>query len=246
MKTLLQILIITIFIISNGYQGLVTSFMLQPVERKWLKSVDDFLNSDIKVHKDFYDEILGMMDSERFREALPIDRKGEIECSIRGDHVGVLCGDVNVAYLSQCKFYRNMIEYFGDGKSYYRMYQIHEVLFTERITLFVPDSHPLKDKFQYLMDISFEAGLPIAWERFYFENLKVYLFDEKKQRNLERDQILDFYTILPFFLILAFGFIMAIFAFFCEIFYHDFFKPLLYEFLLKIWKAITFWKKCET
>jgi hypothetical protein len=124
-----------------------------------------------------------------------------------------------------------MIEYFGDGKCFHGFYQIPEVSEANPDSLVVPYFHPFIEKYQEIMDISFEAGLPLAWEFFSFlahknyEKIKRVVFEEKND--------LDFMAIAPFFLILAFGFSMATFVFLCEIFHKDFLKNFTRQLLRK-------------
>lgn len=234
MKILLQILIITIFIFSNGYQGLVTSFMLQPAQHKLLKSVDDFLKSDIKIHGFFYHQLLTI---PKYQNFMTIDRKAKHDCTVINNPGKALCGDLKISFIAECSF-KKIMENFGNGKSYLGMYQIPEVVFTERLNLFVPASHPFVDKFQYFMDLSFEAGLPIAWERFYREYINLRFMHEKNERNTKEMQILDFGAIRPFFLILVFGFALALLVLLCEIFKHDFLRLIDWKMLEKIFCKI--------
>jgi hypothetical protein len=217
LQILLIIFTLSIFVVSNAYQGLVTSFMLKPVHQNFIKSIDELFDSDYQIRKSsFINKI--HEDNPRYQLAVENQRVVEKKNSIRH----------KFANIRRCEFFINRMRFHGDGRSYKGTYQIPEVAYSLRRNLYVTPFHMFFDKFQYLMDLSFEAGLPTQWMNFYYD---FYFFVcNKKERQVyiaDEKEILDFNAILPFFLILAFGFSFALFALLCEIFYHDFISGLI-------------------
>lgn len=197
--------------------------MLRPVNQKLLKSIDELFESDNYKIQYFEDFNFVQEDNPKFLKAFEEERVISFEILSEDDEEWTSIYIENkFASMQSCKHFKNLIEHQGDGKSWRGLYQIQEVALTERQNLFTAPFHPLLDKFQKLMDLSFEAGLPIAWERFHYEFLNSYNRSENFQRNVEDDQMLDFFEIAPFFLILIFGFLIALLALLCEVFYHDF------------------------
>lgn len=49
---LVQLMILVIFVLSNAYEGVITSFMIQPMHENRLKTVDDLLASDHEILTD--------------------------------------------------------------------------------------------------------------------------------------------------------------------------------------------------
>lgn len=83
--------------------------------------------------------------------------------------------------------------------------------------------NPLIDKFQYLMDWSFEAGLIDAWVNSYLISIRDFFINSGKKAIVSEipNDTLDFSQILPICVILLIGHVLAILAFLCEIFYKD-------------------------
>lgn len=221
---------------SNGYQSLVTSFMLQPVQEKLLKSIDEFLASDIKLQRYFYNKLI-FHDKQKYENALK-NRVEELHCYLRTGLAVASCGEIKTAIIADYHYYKKLTDILGDGKNYFGLYLIPETVYTERINLFTADFHPYIEQFQQLMDRSFEAGLPAVWDRFYFEMANQVTRNRKISKNNYEKIILDFFDIAPFFLVLAFGFSIAIQILLWEIFYHEFLFFLLIQWSakLKIWK----------
>lgn len=121
---------------------------------------------------------------------------------------------------------KNRIENQGDGKSWEGLYQVPEITTTIREDLYTPPFHPYIDKFQELMDRSFEAGLHQAGEEYYYRRYNEKDGERKPQKRQEEKDILDFESIVPFFLILIIGFGFALLAFLFEIFSRDFLSEL--------------------
>ena len=59
-----------------------------------------------------------------------------------------LMNENNFAIIQPCKYFRRVIEFFGDGESYANLYQIPEVSYILRKDLFMRNLHPLSEKIQ--------------------------------------------------------------------------------------------------
>jgi hypothetical protein len=210
--------------------------MLKPIQEKLLKSIDELFESNYKIEY-FEDFNFTFYDNLKYRKALKENRVMSIDIFSDDDNEWVPeYIRRNFASLQSCKHFKNLIDHQGDGKSWRGLYQIQEVALIERQNLFTAPFHPLQEKFQDLMDFSFEAGLPMAWEKFHFEFLNFYNRTDKIVRKFDTKQILDFSSIAPIFLILIFGFQIALIALLFEVFFHDFLLKLPKDyFRKKIW-----------
>lgn len=225
---------------SNGYQGLVTSFMLKPIQQTIFKTINELLESDVNIELSSF-KLLENLDNWRVQKVLNENRVVEFDFSYyKKINWPEEYRKRNIAFMQPCKAFKNYMERLGQGKTYYGLYQIPEpFLRYGRENLFVKPFHPFIDEFQRLMDLSFESGLHIAWERFF--NDVFYLFSYREE--IKDKEILDANTIAPIFLILIFGFLIAIFAFLCEIFYHDFVLKISKKYLKK--KFMNFVRKLK-
>lgn len=237
LKILLQILIITIWIFSNDYQSLVTSFMLNPQEEPLLKSFDDLFDSDYRIQSSLYA-------AQYYSENPKYQRKiSRFNHQYSFEHWLAEMKKWQFADAQLCYIWKDVINFLGDGKSYEGIYQIPEVAYSFREALLVLDYHPYVDKFQDLMDRSLEAGLIRAWKNFYdLINLR-YLDPNIPEPENEEKEILEFKDIIPFFLILAVGFYAALVALFGEIFYHDFVAQLSKKYFKRKFDEIFMRKK---
>lgn len=238
-KTLLQVLIFTILLFSNGYQSIVTSFMLKPLQHKLLKSIEELIESDVRV---FGWNNVKRRFSDQLKYEHALSREGKL---VSRDQITSFYGsgdrdtfgffyNHSIAALVSCDFWKNQIKFNGDGTSSKGIYLIPEPIDTTRFSLAVAPFHPFVERYQQLMDLSLEAGLPMAWKRFYDNDYVEVLFDFYRGRPRTTDeQNLDFAAIIPFFLILAIGHSIALFALLSELFFHDFIKNLSKEYLAR-------------
>jgi hypothetical protein len=188
--------------------------MLQPLEEKLLNTFDELLDSDYKIK--FDDPIhTDYQNNPKYQKAFLANRIIPFDLSL--DRTSSQCVANNMAWSQPCKYSKHIIDQFGDGKSYNGLYQIPEVNNIMRENLFVAPFHPYLGEFQRIMDWSFEAGLPVAWEQFYVQVFNKFEAPENRKSLPEENLVLYFSEISPFFLILVFGFLIALFVFLCEI-----------------------------
>jgi hypothetical protein len=205
---------------NNGYQIFVTSFMLHPLQHELLKTIDDLFDSKVKIHQTLTEtfhhtpKFIKAWQEGRVKYFFTYDDHRWAEKSVKE----------NIAVISHiCE---------GNGKSWHGMYQIPEMI-RLRYDLYTSPFNPSIEQFQSLMDQSFEAGLPMAWRKFYLNEKKKYLLIAKAEIiDVEKD-VLDFDAILPFFLIPVIGYSIAGFSLLCEIFYHDFVSQISLIYLIK-------------
>lgn len=225
MKILLQILIVTFWIFSNGYQSIVTSFMLNPARIDHLKSVEEVLDSETKIPlKSIFEEI--HEDNPKYQKAVKDGRVVEHEFLYYGKE------KKEVANIDYCEVNKDRIEYEGDGKSWRGYYLIPEVVYSTFNDLYVKPFHPFIEKLQEIMDRTFEAGMHQEWTRRFYtvHNAIKYDGNFKRPVRIEEKKNLDFEDIVPFCLILAFGFVSSLLSLVFEIFYCDFVSELSREY----------------
>lgn len=229
MKILLQLLIVAIFVISNGYQSIVTSFMLEPIRVPLLKTLNDLLDSDLKIEHSWNLECL--------HGSNPNYLKAKREGRFINPALEYRFRDAfkeNYAFQVQCEKYKNFIARVGEYKIWNRLYLVPEPFDSMAVDLYTKPFHPYLDQLQQIMDQSFEAGLPVVWKSWYFLDILGYSGEKIQQfeKNTEgvKNNSLDFTLIAPFFLILFIGFVAAFIALLFEIFYHDFVSELSKEY----------------
>lgn len=198
--------------------------MLQPVQQKPFRTNGELFASDYKIQNTFQLEQT-YQDYPWYQRGLKERRVIEFTGSDQSDWAEETVKH-QIVRLQPCAYLKNFIDNGGDRKSYKGIYLIREIAATSPRNLFVPPFHPYQEKFQQLMDWSFEAGLlPKAWEMFFYEIFNS-IIELKRIENKDEETVLDFAAIGPFFLVLVFGFLFALLALLCEIFYHDFVRQI--------------------
>lgn len=202
--------------------------MLKPIKEKLLKSVDELFESNLKI--DFDENLENLYsDNKKYQKVVEQNRVQEVPYHI--DDLTNYLFNENIAMLQDCKK-QKVFQHFGSGKSHNNLYIIPQPVFIYRDDLTIAPLHPYFDKFQYLMDLCFEAGLHRGWELFY-DTFSFNYYQDLRAENQDEKEILDFTSIFPFFLMLVFGFLIALFVFLCEIFHRDFLSQLSRKYFIK-------------
>lgn len=203
--------------------------MLKPVQQKLFTTVNEVYNSkDYKIFVDDFVKIF-LSDNENFKKAFRENRTMEMGLKPFGQQTIFL--KYNLATVQTCKNFMNSFKLKGDGKGYLGLYLVKEIVTTVPQRMLIGPWNPYAEKFQEFIDVTFEAGLHKIWEELYYVEYNTLL---KKNREIIKEKdFLEFVDILPFFVILAVGFLSALFALLCEIFYHDFVVNLSKEFLME-------------
>jgi len=205
---LLQLIVSVIFVLSNGYQGAITSFMIQPESENRMKTVKELLDSDIRITSSPSFENL-IQDSEEFQK---------IQSKLDVTHTVITSQAINnltkhkSTLIMKCDMAEYILTLYETLSSYYML--------PEKILLYIEQLeasflNPFIERFQLLMDWSFEVGLPQAW-KLYDENRGILKVDE----NVESD-ILQLKDLFQVFHTLLIGYTLASLLFLAEICFHD-------------------------
>ena len=214
-------MIFVLFIFGNGYQSVVTTFMMEPMQISTFKTVDELLDSK-------YEVIVGkpfkflMQNNLKFKKALSENRIFVREES--GKEIGP---DFSSAIFG-CRQAEIYYRYEKFPKVHFYILPEHVSALSNYVQLDVGFMNPFLTRIQYLMDLSFEAGLPKAWKIFHNDFMNHYVSSVRGyslNRHEETRDILDLAQILPICIILLIGHSLAFLTLLCEIFYHDFVNP---------------------
>lgn len=208
--------------------------MLKPIEVELLKSADELFKSDIKIE---FDKVVDLVheNNENYQEAVKQNRVGNfIPFSIAGYDFIKIVTEKNLAIVNHCIFKTKDVSVVIGPKKYY---QLPEPVYSHRFDFMIGPLSPYLDKFQEIMNIGFEVGLPIAWEN--FNDIFQSFINIKRTTKYESEEkiLLDFDSILPYLLVLAFGFSIAFLALLCEIFHHDFLSQFTSDLFLKNFRS---------
>ncbi|CAG9811578.1 unnamed protein product [Chironomus riparius] len=196
LAVLLNIICLSVFLLSNLYEGAVTSFMIEPAHTNHFKTVEDFLDSDYEI---ITDEVFvaGIKDSQEFNR-LRLKMNSSLGRLERKFNIGYQ--QQRYAYIFSC----DILEYeiysqLPDGHhvaDYF--YILPEMISWYYEKLGASYLNPFIERFQYYMDLSFQAGLPHMWklfmaQRIYKSTGTVIL------RDREMLELKDFYSVFGSF-----------------------------------------------
>jgi hypothetical protein len=202
---------ISIFILSNVYEGIVSSSMIDP-GIKYLKSVKDLLESHFEIIADeavqYSFQNYTQYSSRISSSNLPTDFKYDTNMIHQRYAFVRLCYVAEQILNSQLGNKRFWSEYY---------YILPERIPNQFIRLEASFLNPFLERFQYYMDLSFEAGLPTMWKA--FESHMVYKPEES-------NNYLELKDLAPVFLILFVGCALSGFVLLIEICYIDFIRHL--------------------
>ena len=149
LKIILQIWIFALFLFCNGYQGLVASFMLSPIRQDTFKSVEELLGSKIAIEEfTRMNETLGKF--QNYQKVLQENRTIEEEIfqvEKNGSWIKKMI-ELNAASMQSCNHFKHDLKLYKHYKISQQIYLLPEVVHTIRDSLFVPNFHPLIEKFQ--------------------------------------------------------------------------------------------------
>ncbi|CAG9811083.1 unnamed protein product [Chironomus riparius] len=218
---LLQLIIIMIWILSNAYEGVITSFMIQPIHEQRLETFDDLVASNYKIITSA--GLAASIDnSEAYRQLKPrLNTSGPR----LGSHFAVGLRQARYVFILNCDEAEMLVPVVIPGtkvKVSELYYMLPQKIYPHIVKLPASFSNPFLERLQYYMDLSFQAGLPYIWTiysaitKFYKKN-EVY-FDEFVYLTLDDlTQVFSFLTI---------GFVLSAVILVFEIFFHDILKQL--------------------
>lgn len=144
------------------------------------------------------------------------------------------CAKNKITILVRSNYFDLRARYEGNGDTHLNMYKVKGAYYDISAFFYAGPFSPHLNAFNHFAALAFEAGLANLWELYYeHEYVNFKNLGEVKKKFLESlndGKILDLKAIAPFFIIWAFGLLLALFALFCEIFYHDFVCNLSQEF----------------
>ncbi|KAL7012863.1 hypothetical protein ACKWTF_015083 [Chironomus riparius] len=216
---LLQLIVSIIFVLSSAYQGAITSFKIQPEYEHRINTVKELIESDMRILvSDRFAEIV--KDSKEF-QAVKSRVDIIIPKTITFDELNnALNTSVKEksAIILQCDCVRIFLDRYISAMTNY--YVLPQKIITTYGHLAVGNQNPFLQKFQHLMDLSFEAGLPQAWDLF---------FERKNEKSLENGHQLSNLSLKDLsqiFYFMIIGHACAAFVFLIEVFYCDFIEKL--------------------
>jgi hypothetical protein len=213
-----------IFVLSSAYEGVITSFMIQPLHEDRMETVQDLLASDYEILTDEAFEFLVKDYGELSALKLRMNVFGVTVLSRNEEliiqHQYVIIMDCESAELEL------MIQ-FSNGKKfsdYY--YMLPERLFTQFVFLEASYLNPFLERIQYYMDLCFQAHLHHYWKLF----INVYFYKKPKYA-ADEVEYLKFEDLHQVFSILVVGYVLSVIVLLAEIFLHDCLKNLNLRYL---------------
>ncbi|CAG9811577.1 unnamed protein product [Chironomus riparius] len=171
---LLNIICLSVFLLSNLYEGAITSFMIEPGHENRITTVKDLVASNYEVVNDaFFADSL--KDLKEFDKLIPrmkvrtINLQGNFSTEVTTrQYVYIFrCDIADVAMYSRLPNGRLFTDYY---------YMLPEIMSWNYVELDASFLNPFIERFQTFMDKSFEAGLPHMWKLF----IKQFRFELKR------------------------------------------------------------------
>ncbi|CAG9799848.1 unnamed protein product [Chironomus riparius] len=149
LKILLQLNFVMIFVLSSTYKSVITSFIIQPAFENRLQSVEDLLNLNYTI-----------VTSQKFAEIIQDDvRFSKIRSQINlSDQISSLEDLTQKRYVlvRPCDILESELSDL--------YYMLPERLTSYYVQLQASFANPFLQRFQYYMDLCFQAGLPQIWK----------------------------------------------------------------------------------
>jgi len=216
---LLQLIIVMIWILNNAYEGVITSFMIQPIHEHRLETFDDLVASNYEILSDkvFASKISGSAAYESLKTRL------NTSGSELGNQFPYEVIRQHYVFVMMCSGAEAMIEerLRQSGKKiselYYLMPQKFLLHFEQLEASYM---NPFLERFQYYMDLSFQAGLMQIWKVFGNSSMT------RTQKSSDEPTYLKLEDLTQVFSILVTGYAVSTVALLIEIFFHDVLKKL--------------------
>ncbi|CAG9805187.1 unnamed protein product [Chironomus riparius] len=212
---LLQLIIVMVWILSNAYEGVITSFMIKPIHENRLETFDDLFASDFEIITDqvFGRAIKTSMAYSMLKHRLNLSGnqiRNELNDELQRQHY---------AFIMNCDLTDILINVvFGTGKrvsdSYYLLPQKFFMHYEQLEASYL---NPFIERLQYYMDLSFQAGLMHIW-RIFTPETRVFEGTHPSTQKLIYLKLKDLAIV---FYILIVGCVISTVLFFIEIFFHD-------------------------
>ena len=212
---LLNIIYLSVFLLSNLYEGAITSFMIEPAHDNRLKTVDELLNSNYEFQSSPLFEYTLRNSSLIQRMSTRLNSSGLLMGADDGMHVI----EQSYVFIRTCHESKTALSHkLTNGRyvsDYY--YLLPEEFSWQYIQLEASYLNPFVERFQYFMDLCFQAGLPQMWKVMASQNNSEFM---TRQNRDERDY-LELQDLGSFFGVLIIGLALSGLALLIEIFHHD-------------------------
>ncbi|CAG9811086.1 unnamed protein product [Chironomus riparius] len=217
---LLQLIIVMIWILCNAYEGVITSFMIQPIQEERMLTFDDLVASDYEI---ITDEVFtrAIRDTGIYKSLMMrLNSSGnqlrdELKTEIPRQHY---------VFIMNCDIAEIMIDIpTVTGKIVSNFYYLlPEKMFSYLEELEASFFNPYVERLQYFMDLSFQAGLMHIWKVMSPENR----FFERFRQSSSEQTYLELKDFVVVFCILMAGCALSLGLFIIEIFFHDIIQKL--------------------
>lgn len=214
---LIQLIIVMIWVLSIAYEGVITSFMIQPIYDNRLKTFNDLVNSDFKIITSS-GVVEKMKLSEAYKVLMPrLNTSGPQ----LGDHFRVELQRARRVFIMNCDEMEILMPY-TIPRTTIKVSQLYYILpqkfYPAFIKLAASYLNPYLEKLQYYMDFSFQAGLPYIWDVYAsFESpfKKTFIDYSDSLSYLKLEDLIQVFSIL------IVGYALSAFIIIVEIFVHD-------------------------
>jgi hypothetical protein len=213
--TLMQLICLLIFVISNLYESKITSCMIEPYHENRLETVEDLKASSYEIATD---EVFAFMlqDNDGYKALkskvkvtdIHLEERFYEELDRQHFVLIAMCDSLEVVIKANLKDGNLVADHY---------YMLPELILWDFVRLETGYLNPFLERFQYYMDVSFHAGLPHMWK--VFENMDQSRYSvADASGTLDSLRIEDLHEV---FKVLGIGLAASVFIFLLEIFYRD-------------------------
>ncbi|CAG9806900.1 unnamed protein product [Chironomus riparius] len=215
----IQLNILMMWILSNAYEGVITSFMIDPISENRLQTVKDLLDSDYEIITDeafaftvrHYEEFQAIKSRVNTSGLKMTGRQNEIILQQK------------YVLIKSCEIIEDELSFTLPNQRYYvdYYYILPEKIITQFVELEASYMNPFLERLQYYMDLSFQAGLMKMWITFSYRDF--FHKPENESHDVTYIHLNDLYQV---FSILLIGYGLAAIVFLIEVFFYDCLKDL--------------------
>ncbi|KAL7014268.1 hypothetical protein ACKWTF_015840 [Chironomus riparius] len=215
LAVLLNIICISIIILKINYESQIASSTIDPIVGNQLKTVEDLLSSNYEViaNNAFVNVYKNTTEFIKLRSRLS---KSNEPLTASKSKILMQQRFIFIRLCNTAEFVMNQRLPKGKIVSDF-FYILPEKLTSQYVRLEASYMNPFIEKFQYFMDLSFQAGLPQMWKVLAHQN---YSKSKKFQPKNEAD-FLKLKDLISLFLVVSSLYCISFLVLLIEIFYHD-------------------------
>lgn len=230
LAVLLNVICLSILVLKINYESLIASCAIDPIDENRLQTVQDLLasNFEITANKAFVNVFKNTSEYGILSSRISISNEPMTSTK------STLMIQQKFVFIRLCSTAEFVLTHrLPKGKIVSDFYYIlPEELIPQFVRLEASYMNPFIERFQYYIDLSFQAGLPHIWKVFTHQS---YSKSKKFQPESEAD-ILKLKDLLTLFVVIGILFALAALMLLLEIFYHDCIRLLnLRRRLFKFW-----------